>query len=127
LTLAETEGKGWAQVVHPDDLQKTATDWNEAVHTGRDYEIDVRLKCGSDGQYRWHLSRAMPVKDAEGKILKWYGTCTDIDDQKMAEDALLSARDELEDRVEARTVELVTANNGLMVEILERKQAEEAL
>ena len=124
LTLEETAGKGWAQVVHPDDLQEIADGWNEAVHTGRDYESDARLKCGSDGQYRWHLIRAMPVKDAEGKTLKWYGTCTDIDDQKMAEDALLSARDELEDRVEARTVELVTANNGLTVEILERKQIE---
>ena len=124
LTMEQSEGRGWAQVIHPDDLQETAAGWYEAVASGRDYEGDARFKCGSDGQYRWHLIRAMPVKDAEGKTLKWYGTCTDIDDQKMAEEALLSARDELEDRVEARTVELVKANNGLMVENLERKEIE---
>ncbi|MEP6911301.1 MAG: PAS domain-containing protein, partial [bacterium] len=124
LTMEETKGRGWAKVVHPEDLQETADGWNEAVRTGRDYETDARLKCGSNGQYRWHLIRAMRVKDEEGKTLKWYGTCTDIDDQKIAEDALLIARDELEDRVEARTVELVTANNGLVAEILERKQLE---
>jgi PAS domain S-box-containing protein len=87
LTLADTEGKGWGQVIHPDDLPKAGADWNEAVHTGRDYEIGARLKRGSDGQYRWHLVRAMPIRNAEGKIVKWYGTCTDIDDQKELEDA----------------------------------------
>lgn len=82
LTMEETEGTGWEQVIHPDDLQRTAEGWNEAVHTGRDFESDARFKCGSDGQYRWHLIRAVPVKDSGGKTLKWCGTYTDIDDQK---------------------------------------------
>ena len=124
LTPAETDDKGWKKVIHPTDLHATATAWVEAVRTGGNYQVDARMKRGSDGQYRWHLVRAMPVKDEAGKIVKWYGTCTDIDDQKMAEDALLTARDELEDRVDARTTELVAANNELKIEILERKEIE---
>ena len=52
LTMEETKGKGWAQVVHPDDLQEVADGWDAAVHTGRDYEADARFKCGSNGRYR---------------------------------------------------------------------------
>jgi PAS domain S-box-containing protein len=124
LTLAETQGWGWKPVLHPDDLDRCVAIWTHAVRTGEQYEVESRFKNASTGTYRWHLGRASAVRDEQGRIVKWYGACTDIDDKKMAEDALLSIRDELEDRVEARTMELVTANNGLTVEILERKEIE---
>ncbi|MEG4802856.1 PAS domain S-box protein [Microcoleus sp. ARI1-B5] len=82
LTLEETQGWGWQPVVHPDDLENCVERWNNSVRTGETYEVEYRLKRASDGAYRWHLGRAMPVRDALGKILRWFGTCTDIDDRQ---------------------------------------------
>ena len=82
LTLEETQGWGWQPVLHPDDLENCLERWHHSVHTGETYEVEYRLKRVSDGAYRWHLGRAMPVRDASGKILKWFGTCTDIDDRE---------------------------------------------
>jgi PAS domain S-box-containing protein len=127
MTLEETQGWGWGQVLHADDLQNCIDIWNESVRTGRPYEIKYRFKRASDGVYRWHLGRASAVRDDEGRIIKWFGTCTDIDDQKRTEVALLSTREELEERVEQRTAALATANAELTAEIQERKQMEAAL
>jgi PAS domain S-box-containing protein len=127
MTLAETEGWGWAPVLHPDDLQICIDTWSESVRSGDPYDIRYRFKRTSDGVYRWHLGRASAVRDDKGQIVKWFGTCTDINDQKLAEDALHIARKELEVRVRERTAELAAANAGLTVEILERKQMEAAL
>ncbi|NJR26454.1 MAG: PAS domain S-box protein [Richelia sp. CSU_2_1] len=81
LTLAETQGWGWQPVLHPDDVQNCLERWNNSVQTGGIYEVEYRFKRGVDGAYRWHLGRALPVRDATGKIIKWFGTCTDIDDR----------------------------------------------
>jgi PAS domain S-box-containing protein len=127
MTLEETQGWGWAPVLHPDDLQNCIDRWGSAVRTGEPYEIEYRFKRGSDGAFRWHLGRASAVRDKEGRIAKWFGTCTDIDDQKRTEEALLSARGELEERVQRRTAALAAANSELTLEIIERKQMEAAL
>jgi two-component system, sensor histidine kinase and response regulator len=124
LTLEATQGWGWGAVLHPDDLQNCIDVWSEAVRTGDPYEIDYRFKRASDSAYRWHLGRASAVRDDNGHIVKWFGTATDIHDQKLAEDALLTAREGLEGRVRARTAELATANTELTAEILDRKQME---
>jgi PAS domain S-box-containing protein len=124
MTLGETEGWGWQSVVHPDDLSECVALWSKSIASGEKYEVRYRFKRASDGVYRWHLGRASAVGDDEGRIVKWYGTCTDIDDQKKAEDALLGAREELEARVEARTAELAKANEGLTLEIVERTRIE---
>ncbi|MCC3435473.1 MAG: PAS domain S-box protein [Oscillatoriales cyanobacterium] len=93
LTLEKTQGWGWQPVVHPDDLKNSLERWNESVQMGETYEVEYRLKRASDGVYRWHLGRAMPVRDADGNILKWFGTSTDIDDrQRSAQTADLRAR-----------------------------------
>ena len=126
-TLEETRGWGWKQVLHPDDLDQCLVLWSQAVATGGNYEVKYRFKRASDGVYRWHLARASAVRDEEGRIVKWFGTCTDIDDQKLAEEALQIARDELEARIEDRTAELVAANLGLQDQIAERQKAEVAL
>jgi PAS domain S-box-containing protein len=103
MTLEQTEGWGWQPVLHPDDWQGCFDLWTQALRTGETYQVEYRLKR-ADGQYRWHLGRALPIRDREGQIVKWFGTCTDIDGQKRAEEerALSLARErearkELED------------------------------
>jgi len=127
MTLEETFGWGWQPVLHPDDVERCVAVWSEAVAMEKPYEIEYRFKRASDGQYRWHLGRALPVRDTEGKIIKWYGTCTDIDDQKKAETELSLLRDELEARVIERTDELSEVNASLLKEADERKTVEAAL
>ncbi|MGB7890582.1 MAG: PAS domain S-box protein [Microcoleus sp.] len=93
LTLEETQGWGWQLALHPDDVEDSVESWKTSVETGKTYEVEYRFKRASDGAYRWHLGRALPVRDAEGKILKWFGTCTDIDDrQRSAQTAYFRAQ-----------------------------------
>ena len=83
----ETAGSGWQALVHPDDLERHASKWMEAVAIGKPHESEVRSRR-SDGQYRWQLDRGVPLRDEDGNIVKWYGVTTDIEDRKRAEDAL---------------------------------------
>ncbi len=82
MTLEESLGWEWQPVLHPDDRSQNIERWLSAVDTGETHEIECRFKRASDGAYRWHLVRAMPVRDRNGWVVKWFGTCTDIDDQK---------------------------------------------
>jgi len=81
-TDAEIIGDNWQQVIHPDDLDSCLERWQSALSTGEIYEVEFRLQRGSDETYRWHLGRALPMRDATGHIIRWFGTNTDIDDQK---------------------------------------------
>lgn len=92
--MSDTEGWGWKErpVHHKDDLQRTIDRWNESLKTGREYEIEYRLRR-HDGEYRWHLGRAVPLYDADGEIDLWFGTNTDIHEQKKAEESLKYTRD----------------------------------
>jgi PAS domain S-box-containing protein len=83
-------GEAWEQIVHPDDQAMARRVWQHSLHSGDPYEIQYRLRHHS-GQYRWALGRALPVRDDSGAIVHWFGTCTDIHDQKQAEDALREA------------------------------------
>jgi PAS domain S-box-containing protein len=78
---------GWSTVAHPEDLDRTAQKWEAALATGEAYECEVRTRTAS-GSYRWCLSRAVPLRDELGKIVKWFGTNTDIDERKKAEEKL---------------------------------------
>ncbi len=124
MSLEQTQGWGWAPVLHPDDLQECIDVWTGSVKTGGNYQIEYRFKRASDGQYRWHLGRAFPVRGSEGKITKWFGTCTDIHDQKLTEEALQEARKGLVERVAQATSEWSEANVLLKEEIVERKRIE---
>lgn len=95
LSLEQSLGQGWEAVLHPDDLPVCLDRWDLAVQTGRRYEIEYRFKRVSDGTYRWFLGRAVPVKDKQGVILRWFGTCTDIDDQKRAEAEIAALNERL--------------------------------
>ena len=92
----ETSPESWSDLFHPDDTERADQAWAEALRSGNPYEIEFRLKRVSDGAYRWFLGRALPFRDANGEIVNWFGTCTDIHSLKTAQDALRSARDELQ-------------------------------
>jgi PAS domain S-box-containing protein len=72
-------------VLHPEDRDRTLRAWAEAAEHGSVFEIEHRLKRASDGTYRWHLMRAVPYRDSEGRITRWFGTCTEIESHKQAE------------------------------------------
>lgn len=84
FTLEETIKWGWTRVIHPDDLEKCTKLWVESIATGKPYEIEYRFKRAADGLYKWHIGRALPMKDKHGDIVKWFGSCTDIDEYKKA-------------------------------------------
>ncbi len=121
------EGWGWDKIVHPEDLPACRERWLHSLASGEGYEISMRVLRGSDSAYRWHLVRALPVRDAAGAIMLWVGAGTDIDEQKQVETLLQESRARLEDAVELRTRDLVSVNNALLKEISERKHTEEAL
>ncbi|MEA5506535.1 ATP-binding protein [Halotia wernerae UHCC 0503] len=82
LTLEQSLGYGWVAALHPDDVAKAEEVWSNAVKSGTFYENEYRFKWAGDGSYRWQLARGFPLKDEQGCIIKWFGTCTDIDEQK---------------------------------------------
>src|SRR6266436_345092 len=82
-TAEQMAGSGWQALIHPDDLERHAGKWMEAVATGKPHEIEVRSRR-SDGQYRWQLDRGVPLRDEDGNIVKWYGVTTDIEHRKRA-------------------------------------------
>ncbi|GHO60701.1 hypothetical protein KSB_91760 [Ktedonobacter robiniae] len=85
MTSEQAQGDGWLQAIHPLDQQRVLERWQCAVQTGRPYEAEQRLRHGTTGEYRWFLVRGAPHRDDQGTILKWFGTATDIDEQKQAE------------------------------------------
>ena len=78
-----TDGEGWNEMFHPDDQDRAWATWRQSLTSGEPYQIEYRLRH-FDGTYRWVLGRALPVRDNAGKITRWFGTCTDIDEQKRA-------------------------------------------
>ncbi|SFW86629.1 PAS domain-containing protein [Chitinophaga sancti] len=105
MTLDELNGIGWFNVIHPEDLMRNLPVWQEAVAKGIEYQIEHRMRK-ADGTYRWHLTRTVPQKDAEGNVKMWVGSTTDIHEGKMS-------IDKLEAEVLERTKELQKSNDDL--------------
>jgi PAS domain S-box-containing protein len=105
-------GDGWRSIVHPDHLQATAEGWSHAVSTGSTYEIEHLIRR-TDGEYRWMLSRAVPLRDDHGSVMRWFGTATDIHDQKQAEAELRTARDAAEGASRAKSQFLAVISHEL--------------
>ena len=105
--------ESWMPILHPDDVQPCLDAWYESVRSGRDYEIQYRFRDYHTGNYRWHLGRALPIRDDDGQILRWFGTCTDIHDQKQAAAEIQYLNETLEQRVVDRTAQLEAANREL--------------
>ncbi len=82
LEMEQSVGFGWLTALHPDDVERAGQVWLNAVSNGTVYETEYRFQRGDDGCYRWHLGRGLPVKDEEGNVVKWFGTCTDIHEHK---------------------------------------------
>jgi PAS domain S-box-containing protein len=85
LDVALASGAGWEAAVHPDDLKRVVDTWRRSTTTGQPVEYEVRFRRAADGEYRWHLVRAVPLRDKRGRIVKWYGVMADIEDRKRAE------------------------------------------
>ena len=88
LSAEDTAGSGWQSVVHPEDLEEHIEKWRVRSTTGEPFESETRFRRATDGEYRWFLVRAVPLRDEAGDILKWYGVLTDIEDRKRAEQEL---------------------------------------
>jgi PAS domain S-box-containing protein len=87
-----TDGEAWNGMFHPDDQERAWGVWRHCLATGEPYHIEYRLRHRS-GEYRWVLGRAQAVRDEEGRIKRWFGTCTDIHDLRQAQDALRESRE----------------------------------
>lgn len=103
--LAELTGHGWISTLHNDDRELTLETWAKAVQDSDIFDVEHRIRSAG-GEYRWFKTRGTPVRNEEGEVDYWVGTCTDIDDQRLAADFL-------EDRVKQRTAELQMLNQDL--------------
>ncbi len=106
-------GFGWLEYMHADDREPSLAHWLRCAQSGEDYESEYRLRSG-DGEYRWFRARAVPLRDADGTIIKWYGTCSDIHDNKLLEESNRQNTMELERMVDLRTIELRRLSSRLM-------------
>ncbi len=85
----------WMPMLHPDDVQRTLDTWYHSIRTGEPYQIEYRLRNAQTSSYRWHLGRALPVRNQQGAIVRWFGTCTDIEEVKRAQEALSESESRL--------------------------------
>ncbi|MBD2562130.1 PAS domain S-box protein [Nostoc linckia FACHB-391] len=106
-TYEQILGWGWQEKIHPEDLPQCLERWQHSLATGKPYEIEFRLQQSADGTYRWHLGRALPLRDREDAIVNWFGTNTDIDDFKRVEEE----RKQLYAYEQAARAEAETARN----------------
>lgn len=109
VPVGSTDGEGWNGMFHPDDQDKAWERWRHSLATGEPYEIEYRLR-NAEGHYRWTLGRALPIRDAEGNITRWFGTCTDIHEQKL----LMEQREIVSQELSHRIKNIFSVINGLI-------------
>jgi diguanylate cyclase (GGDEF)-like protein/PAS domain S-box-containing protein len=119
MTREQSLGIGWTVAIHPDDVAPCMAKWKAAQNSGEPYEVEYRFRR-ADGTFRWFLGRGNPIRDGRGKVIKWFGTCTDIEDQKHNLQLL-------EEQIKERTAELADANTRLQEEMWEKDAARRAL
>ncbi len=116
FSQADTIGNGWQQALHPDDKERTVGHFKASLKSGRNVNTENRLKRASDALYRWHITRASAVRNAQDQIILWVGTCTDIQDQKEYTDKIAQAREDLSDlntELNTKNEQLIRTNNDL--------------
>lgn len=104
-----TDGDEWNGMFHPDDQERAWRIWGHSLETGDPYQIEYRLRH-RDGSYRWVLGRALPIRDAAGRITRWFGTCTDIHEQKLA----LEQREVISQELSHRIKNIFSVISGLI-------------
>ncbi len=119
LTFEQLRGASWQAIIHADDVDDCVSKWKSALSTGNPYDVEYRLR-GKDGGFRWFLGRANPIRDAKGEIVKWFGTCTDIESQKQNQQIL-------EEQILERTMQLADINVRLQEEMVEKDFARREL
>ena len=119
LTREQALGWGWAGSVHPDDVAVCTSKWKHSLEVGESLEVEYRLRA-ADGSNRWFLVRGNPVRDQQGNIVRWIGTCTDIEEQRHHQQIL-------EQQIKERTEELGEANTRLQEEMWEKDLARRKL
>lgn len=82
LSPGQSEGSGWIEALHAEDREKCKTAWEAAVKEQEAFQVEYRLLCSDDNSYRWHMERALPLLDPRCNVVKWFGTCTDIEELK---------------------------------------------
>ncbi len=87
-------GDGWVEAIHAEDRDRTVARWQQAIATGTKYQVEFRIRHAETGEYRWHITRSMPARDRHGEITRWFGSCTDIHDQKRHQKRLNEALDQ---------------------------------
>jgi PAS domain S-box-containing protein len=114
LTLEESYGRGWNTPFHPDDKQAAWDAWNQATATGGTYRVESRLRA-ADGSYRWFLIRGVPLCDASGNIVKWFGSCTDIDDLMRTEQKLQESEARLKLQIDRMPIACMVLSKELHI------------
>ncbi|NJC06458.1 PAS domain S-box-containing protein [Sphingomonas kaistensis] len=131
--FGSTDGAGWNGMFHPEDQALAWQTWKESLETGKPYEIEYRLRHHT-GAYRWVLGRALPIRNEAGDIVRWMGTCTDIDDRIEADRALRAGEARLRAILEAVPVGLIfsdsngrlTGSNHQVTELIDQELVESA-
>lgn len=113
LTPEQAYGDGWKPAIHPDMLGEVTDKWMKAMATGTEYNDSFLLRRGSDGAYRWHMSRTVALRNEKGEITEWVGTLTDIHDQKVFANELEAIVNERTRALAEKNVELEQSNKEL--------------
>lgn len=112
MTLPEMEGWGWTKVHHPDHVDRIVAGFAGAVRTSEPYEDTFPLR-GKDGEYRWFLTRVLPIRNDDGHVVRWFGTNTDVTALRETKDALRELNETLESRVEAEVAARIQSEETL--------------
>ncbi|HXT15995.1 MAG TPA: PAS domain S-box protein [Gemmatimonadaceae bacterium] len=112
-TAQEVVGEQWLSVLHPDDLEQSLERWRASLESGQTYENEFRLWSAEHQTYRWHLARAVPQRDENGKIIRWFGTNTDIEESKRTEEELKRLTHEATEANHAKSAFLAAMSHEL--------------
>ena len=121
MTREEINQRGWTAALHPDDRQRSEEIWRKAWENEREYYVEYRVRRASDGAYRWHLSEALPVRDADGAIICWLGTSIDVHERRVAEDELRAEKTQTQRYLDIADVILLVLDVAGRVVMLNRK------
>ena len=95
LSFDQVQDGGWLRVQHPDDAPRVAAAWNSAIKNNAEYDLETRFREAGSGEYRWFRIKGSPIYDESGQLIRWVGTCTDIHEVKLAQEALQESQEDL--------------------------------